>query len=90
MSAVWSDFGLGNLFIFSHGQQADIYAGLFKVIYLAPAKALVSEKVREWTARFGTTLNLKVREITGNEFGVTCLEIVKEATNNSKLLIVLY
>ena len=38
--------------------------GAVKAIYLAPAKALVQEKVREWTARFGA-LGLTIREVTG-------------------------
>jgi ATP-dependent DNA helicase HFM1/MER3 len=40
--------------------------GLLKVVYLAPAKALVQEKVQEWTARFGGALGLAVKEVTGD------------------------
>ena len=40
-------------------------AGLLKVCYLAPAKALVQEKVREWQQRFGSTLGFTVKEVTG-------------------------
>jgi ATP-dependent DNA helicase HFM1/MER3 len=40
-------------------------SGLLKVIYLAPAKALVSEKVQEWKARFGSHLGVKIKELTG-------------------------
>jgi len=39
-------------------------AGTLKAVYLAPAKALVQEKVREWQGRFGT-LGLTIKEVTG-------------------------
>ncbi len=39
-------------------------AGL-KAIYLAPSRALVQEKVRDWGERFGRTLGVTVREVTG-------------------------
>ena len=36
-----------------------------KVVYIAPTKALCSEKSREWNMKFNY-LNLKVKEITGD------------------------
>ncbi|KAJ3671463.1 hypothetical protein LUZ60_007542 [Juncus effusus] len=42
--------------------------GVLKTIYIAPAKALVQEKVRDWTKKFGS-LNINCLEMTGdNEF----------------------
>lgn len=39
-------------------------AGCLKVVYLAPARALVQEKVRDWAERFGR-LGVTCREMTG-------------------------
>ena len=38
--------------------------GRLKMIYLAPLKALVAEKFRDWSARFGP-VGLTFRELTG-------------------------
>lgn len=38
---------------------------MLKAVYLAPAKALVQEKVREWQERFSGTLGLTIKEVTG-------------------------
>eukprot|EP00887_Chlorella_sp_A99_P002756 scaffold6.g2756.t1 len=39
--------------------------GLLKAVYLAPARALVQEKAREWGRRFGC-LGVSVKEVTGD------------------------
>jgi len=36
------------------------------VIYIAPLKALVKERVEDWTRRFGGILGYKVVELTGD------------------------
>lgn len=48
-----------------HHGQFRLNPGAVKAIYLAPAKALVQEKVREWKERFGNTLGLTVKEVSG-------------------------
>ncbi|KAG7669274.1 putative DExH-box ATP-dependent RNA helicase DExH17 [Nannochloris sp. 'desiccata'] len=40
--------------------------GSLKAVYLAPAKALVQEKAAEWTQKFGRTLGLSIKEVTGD------------------------
>ena len=35
------------------------------MVYLAPARALVQEKARDWGERFGKALGLVVQEMTG-------------------------
>lgn len=36
-----------------------------KVVYIGPLKALVRERLKDWTHRFGTLLNKNVLELTG-------------------------
>lgn len=43
----------------------DLQAGRSKAIYVAPTRALVQERVRDWSARFGY-LSIKVLECTGD------------------------
>ncbi|KAJ7560178.1 hypothetical protein O6H91_04G117200 [Diphasiastrum complanatum] len=40
--------------------------GTLKTVYIAPTKALVQEKVREWKRKFGQTLGLNCQELTGD------------------------
>ena len=40
--------------------------GAAKIIYLAPIRALVQEKVKEWQAKFGAKLGLTCCEMTGD------------------------
>ena len=40
--------------------------GAAKIIYLAPIRALVQEKVKEWQQKFGTKLGLTCCEMTGD------------------------
>lgn len=35
-------------------------------MYIAPLKALVQEKHRDWSNKFGRSLNLKCQELTGD------------------------
>ena len=37
----------------------------FKILYLAPIRALCQQKVEEWSARF-SRLNIRVSELTGD------------------------
>ena len=39
--------------------------GHLKALYVAPSRALVQEKVRDWGERFGGALGLSVQEVTG-------------------------
>ena len=43
--------------------------GRYKTLYVAPSRALVQEKVRDWGRRFGGTLGLSVQEVTGARGG---------------------
>ena len=40
--------------------------GSFKVVYLAPIRALVQEKVKQWQQSFGNKLGLTCCELTGD------------------------
>lgn len=40
--------------------------GAAKIIYLAPIRALVQEKVKEWQEKFGAKLGLTCCEMTGD------------------------
>jgi replicative superfamily II helicase len=40
--------------------------GAVKIVYLAPMRALVQQKLQEWTERFGSVLGLKCLEVTGD------------------------
>ena len=37
-----------------------------KAVYLAPSKFLVGQKFREWEDKFGTSLGLRLAEVTGS------------------------
>eukprot|EP00210_Caulerpa_lentillifera_P006131 g5858.t1 len=41
-------------------------SGMVKVIYIAPTRSLVQERVRDWNDRFGNGLDLKIKELTGD------------------------
>ena len=40
--------------------------GSLQQVYIAPLKALVQEKHRDWSKKFGQTLNMKCQELTGD------------------------
>lgn len=39
--------------------------GLFKIVYVAPTKALIQERVKDWSKRYGH-LNMNIMECTGD------------------------
>lgn len=47
-------------------QQFGLKPGSLKVVYLAPIRALVQEKVKQWQATFGSKLGLTCCELTGD------------------------
>ena len=57
--------------------------GQSKAVYVAPTSSLVQEKCKEWQVRFGSYLNLKVREFTGDS-----LENGKEVLQDADILCV--
>lgn len=57
--------------------------GQSKAIYVAPTRSLVQEKCKEWQSRFGSSLNLMVREFTGDS-----LENGKEVLQDADILCV--
>lgn len=52
-------------------------AGAFKVVYMAPIKALCSERSRDWKSKF-QALNLRVEEVTGDSDSAS-LNAVRDA-----------
>ncbi|KAK9831896.1 hypothetical protein WJX81_006765 [Elliptochloris bilobata] len=46
--------------------QLRVRRGAFKAVYLAPTRALVQERVRDWQERLGSRLGLSVSELTGD------------------------
>lgn len=40
----------------------------FQVVYIAPMKALVKERIKDWKVRFEGNLGLNVVELTGRLF----------------------
>ena len=57
--------------------------GQSKAVYVAPTRSLVQEKCKEWQGRFGSSLNLMVREFTGDS-----LENGKEVLQDADILCV--
>eukprot|EP00899_Mesostigma_viride_P027853 jgi/Mesvir1/8252/Mv12524-RA.2 len=50
----------------SKALSSPIQHGKNKCVYIAPAKALVQQKTREWSESFGNALGLSVKELTGD------------------------
>ena len=46
--------------------QFELNPGSLKTVYLAPIRALVQEKVKQWQQTFGMRLGLKCCELTGD------------------------
>ena len=53
-------------------QQFVLKPGSLKVVYLAPIRALVQEKVKQWQASFGSKLGLTCCELTGDTDVAEC------------------
>jgi len=49
----------------SHYCQAAAGKGAARAVYIAPMQALATERLRDWTAKFGTRLGLNVVELVG-------------------------
>lgn len=47
-------------------EQFVLKPGSLKIIYLAPIRALVQEKVKQWQQTFGSKLGLTCSELTGD------------------------
>jgi hypothetical protein len=53
-------------------QDGSIDTSAFKIVYVAPMKALVAEMVGNFSTRLGEAYGLKVRELTGAPWSAGC------------------
>lgn len=66
-------------------QKAEQGEGFARCIYIAPIEALVSERFRDWSKKFGTGLGCNVVELTGETYQMFFMEHSQDLSKSQYL-----